>query len=174
MLFDTLNEFDRLGSALFSAMNGVSTPLSMPLDVHRESDRYVLKADLPGVDPQSIDVSVDGSWLAIRAERSSDTESHEGQWLLRERSDSSVERRIALGDDVDVDTIQADYHDGVLSVVVPIAESARPRRIPVGSHSQTQQALGQGGSASTPVARTGAQTEEPAQGKAEPAHSQVS
>jgi len=171
MLFDTLNEFDRLGSALFSAINGVSTPLAMPLDVHRESDRYVLDADLPGVDPKSIDLSVDGDWLTIRAERSTNTDTQDGQWLVHERSDASVVRRIALGQDIDVDKIEANYRDGVLSVVVPIAEGARPRKITIGNgQSQSQQALSQG--ASAPGAE--GQAKDTAQGKAEPAHLQVS
>lgn len=179
MLFDVLDEFDRFGSALFSAMNGVQVPAGMPLDVHRESDRYVLSADLPGVDPKSIDVSVDGQWLTIRAERSTKTETKDGQWLVRERSDVSVVRRVALGQDADVDHVEADYRDGVLSVVVPIREGARPRRIEVGTgRQQGQQALSQGAPAAgqvqaeQPTAEQ-AEAKEAAAGKAEPAHSLV-
>jgi HSP20 family protein len=126
------------------------------------------------VDPRSIDVSVDGQWLTIRAERSTKAETKDRQWLLRERSDASVVRRIALSLDVDVDHIEADYRDGVLSVVIPIAEDARPRRIPIGSgRPAAQQALGQGAPAAGGMDDQD-MAGEAAQGKAEPAHSQVS
>ncbi len=171
MLFDVLNEFDRLGSALSSAMNGVPAPVSMPMDVRRESDRYVLDADLPGVDPKSIDVSVDGQWLTLRAERSTKPETKDGQWLVRERSDASVVRRIALGRDVDMDHVEANYRDGVLSVVIPIAADARPRRIPVSSGgARAQRVLESQAGVQSADAR---ETEHAAQGKAEPAHSLV-
>ncbi len=163
MLFDTLSELDRLGSALFSAMNGASVPMTVPMDLHRESDRYVLDADLPGVDPKSIEVSVDGQWLTIRAERSTKSETKDGQWLVRERSGASVVRRVALSQDANVDTIEANYHEGVLSVVIPIAEGARPRKIQVGSGDGARQALS-----------AGTEAEDAAAGKAEPAHSLAS
>ncbi|WP_344773556.1 Hsp20/alpha crystallin family protein [Gryllotalpicola kribbensis] len=177
MLFDVLNEFDRLGSALFSAMNGAQAPVGVPLDLHRESDRYVLSADLPGVDPKSIDVSIDGQWLTVRAERSSDSEKKDGHWLVRERSDASVLRRVALGQDADVEHVEASYGDGVLRVTIPIAEHARPRKIQVATGRASQRALAGSTASSEAPASVGASAEHEEagskQGKAEPAHSLV-
>lgn len=162
MLFDTLQEMDRLRSALFSAMDETPT-VAAPMNLIREGDRYVLDADLPGVAPKSIDVAVDGRWLTIRAERSTTSEHTKGEWLVRERSNAAVLRRVTLGHDVDVDHIEATYHDGVLTVTIPVAETARPRRIAVGTGTPAQPQLSQ----ATPERAA----ETAGEGKAEPAHS---
>ena len=102
----------------------------MPVDLSRDNDRYLLHADLPGVDPRSIDIDVDGQLLTIRAQRTADT--GEGvRWLTRERSAGSFLRQFTLGDGVDVDRITASYDSGVLSVVIPVSERAKPRKIAV-------------------------------------------
>lgn len=129
MLFDTFHELDRLGDAFFSDLR--SRPLSVPVNLRREDDRYVLEADLPGFDPGSIDVTVEGDWLTIRAERSTNREVNEGSWLLQERGSASVVRRFSLGQDVDPDRIAADYRDGVLTVVLPTRAELRPHKVQV-------------------------------------------
>src|SRR5690606_42040162 len=99
-------------------------------------DRYILHADLPGVDPGSIDIDLDGSLLTIRAQRTAD--SGEGvRWLNRERTAGSFLRQFTLGDGVDPEKISASYESGVLTVIIPVSERAKPRKIAVASADQT-------------------------------------
>jgi len=102
----------------------------MPMDLYRSGDHYVLHADLPGVDPDSVDVSVDGAILTVTAQRSERTE-QDVQWLSSERFTGSYMRRLSLGQDIDADHIAATYHNGVLTVTLPVAARAKPRRIEI-------------------------------------------
>nr|WP_288452815.1 sugar-transfer associated ATP-grasp domain-containing protein [uncultured Microbacterium sp.] len=96
----------------------------------RDGDHYVLTADLPGVDPGSIDVDVDGQLLTIRAERT--LPSGEGvSWITREREAGAYLRQLQLGRGIDTETISASYRDGVLSVTLPVSEKAKPRKVAV-------------------------------------------
>jgi len=108
----------------------ISTPRLMPMDLYRDADNYVLSADLPGIDPQSVDVDVDGQLLSIRAERTTPT--RDGvRWIARERSAGSYLRRFTLGQGIDTAHISASYDNGVLSVVLPVSEKAKPRKVVV-------------------------------------------
>jgi HSP20 family protein len=109
----------------------------MPVDLYRDQDRYVLNADLPGVDPGSVDIDVDGQLLTIRAQRTA--ASAEGaKWLAQERPAGSYLRQFSIGEGVDAAGISASYDNGVLSVIIPVSEKAKPRKIQV--QSQTAQA----------------------------------
>jgi HSP20 family protein len=109
----------------------------MPVDLFRDGERYVLHADLPGVDPGSIDVDLDGGQLTLRAQRTADIQ--EGvRWLARERGSGSFLRQFTLGDGVDLDGISASYESGVLSVIIPVSERAKPRKIEVESSERRQ------------------------------------
>ncbi|WP_332668030.1 Hsp20/alpha crystallin family protein [Aeromicrobium sp.] len=124
-MFDPFGDLDRLTSQLSSR----STRL-MPVDLYREGDRYVLAADMPGIDPGSVDVDLDGHVLTIRAERT--PASHDdAKWLARERPYGSYVRQFSLGDGVDTEGISAHYDNGVLSVVIPVSERAKPRKIDI-------------------------------------------
>ncbi|MGV3711762.1 Hsp20/alpha crystallin family protein [Pseudolysinimonas sp.] len=102
----------------------------MPMDVARVGDRYVLDADLPGIDPATVDIDVSGRFLTIRAERPA--RSAEGAtYLSRERAAGSFARRFTLGQGIDSTAISASYDNGVLSVVLPISEQAKPRKVAV-------------------------------------------
>ena len=106
-------------------------PRLMPMDLSRTGDSYVLNADLPGIDPASVDISVDGQLLSIRAERPAPTA--EGvTYLARERRTGTFLRRFTLGQNVDTTGITAGYDNGVLTVTVPVAEKAKPRKIEIG------------------------------------------
>ena len=105
-------------------------PRLIPIDIARVEDRYELNADLPGIDPQSVDVDVDGQLLSIRAERTTPT--RDGvRWIARERSAGSYLRRFTLGQGIDTAHISASYDNGVLSVVLPVSEKAKPRKVEV-------------------------------------------
>ena len=107
-------------------------PRLMPMDLSKTGDGYVLSADLPGIDPSSLDIDVDGQLLSIRAERPAP--STEGvTYLSRERRTGTFLRRFTLGQNVDTAGITAGYDNGVLTVTVPVAEKAKPRKIEVGA-----------------------------------------
>lgn len=127
--FDPFRELDRLAASMMDANRA---PRVMPMDLYRSGDHYVLNADLPGVDPGSVDVNVDGPVLTIRAERTiRDSEKQGQQWLAQERPSGSFLRQINLGDGLDLSKISATYENGVLTVTIPVSEQAKPRRIQV-------------------------------------------
>ncbi|MFJ3030336.1 Hsp20/alpha crystallin family protein [Curtobacterium sp. NPDC087080] len=142
MQFDPFRELDRLAGSLLGA--GAGALRSMPMDLYRTGDHYVLDVDLPGIDPGSVDVDVDGSVLTIRAERT--LGAPEGsQWLTRERQPGTFVRQLTLGDHLDTARISAAYDNGVLSVTIPVKESAKPRKIDVTTGGGAQQlAVGSG------------------------------
>jgi HSP20 family protein len=132
--YDPFREFDRLASALVEGRRG---PRRMPMDLYRDGDHYVLTADLPGVDPGSVDIDVDGQLLTIRAERT--LAAGEGvKWITREREAASFVRQLNLGQGIDTDRISASYDNGVLSVTIPVSEKAKPRRIEVATGGEGQ------------------------------------
>lgn len=127
MFFDPFRELDRVAGTLLDRRE---SPRLMPMDVYRDGDHFVLSADLPGVDPGSVDVDVDGQLLTIRAERT--PRSNEGvQWLTRERPSGQYLRQLTLGKDIDTEGISAHYENGVLSVMLPVLEKAKPRKIAI-------------------------------------------
>ena len=133
--FDPFRDLDRLMSET------LRTPAAaaMPMDLFRTDDHYVLNIDLPGVDPGTIDVSVEDRTLTIRAERSARDEVN--QWLLRERPSGTFARQLTLGYGVALDRIEAQYADGVLTLTIPVAEEAKPRKISV-AHTGGAQSIG--------------------------------
>ena len=134
MYSDPFRDMDRLGQMLDFRQG----PRLMPMDLYRDGDHYVMNADLPGIDPGSVDIDVDGQLLTIRAERT--TRSVEGvKWLTRERTSGTFLRQLNLGQGIDTDGISANYENGVLSVVIPVSEKARPRKIEVGSSAGMKQ-----------------------------------
>ncbi|MEF2978401.1 Hsp20/alpha crystallin family protein [Subtercola sp. YIM 133946] len=127
MSFDPFSELDRLTGNLLQFRPG---PKFMPVDLYREGDQYILNADLPGVDPGSVDVDVDGQLLTIRAQRTA--AAHEGaKWLTQERPNGTYLRQFSLGEGVASEKISATYDNGVLSVVIPVSEKAKPRKIEI-------------------------------------------
>jgi HSP20 family protein len=127
MYWDPFRELDRLATSMLDSRQG---PRVMPIDLHRDGDHYVLSADLPGVDPGSVGVDIDGQLLTIRAERTLRSD-EQTQWLVRERPSGSFLRQLTLGDGLDTASISAHYENGVLSVVIPVSERAKPRKVEV-------------------------------------------
>ncbi len=130
--FDPFRDLDRLAERLISQAGEASQAMrALPVDLFRSGDHYALLCDVPGVDPGSIEVGVDGRTLTIRAQRSA--RSDDVEWLTQERSSGTFVRQLTLGPAVDLEHIEATYQDGVLTLTLPVAEAAKPRRIPVGT-----------------------------------------
>lgn len=144
--FDPFHDIDAVARQLLSEATGTSrAPRFMPMDLFKAGDHYVLNADLPGVDPGSVDVSVDNGTLTLRAQRTAPSE--EGvQWIASERFSGTYMRQLSLGDNVDTDNISATYNNGVLSVTLPIAERAKPRRIEITGGGSGQRTIEAGSS----------------------------
>ena len=129
--FDPFNELDAMARGLLTNQAGTDrSPRFMPMDLYKVDDHYVLTADLPGVDPGSIDVNVDNGTLTLTAHRSARSEDSV-QWLTSERFFGTYRRQLALGEGIDTGKISATYENGVLTVTIPLAERAKPRRIEV-------------------------------------------
>lgn len=129
--FDPFRDLDRMAEQLLGAPSGTArTPRFMPMDLYRAGDRYVLHADLPGVDPGSIDVNVENNTLTIRAERSAPPD--EGvQWIGSERPTGTFQRQLALGEGISTENISATYENGVLTIAIPVAERAKARKVEI-------------------------------------------
>ena len=128
MRTDPFRDLDRLAQQLVGA--GTSTrPSVMPLDAWREGDAFVIEFDLPGVQPETLDIDVERNVLTVRAERPSKN----GDWemLAAERPTGLFSRQLVLGDNLDLDRLEARYDAGVLRLTVPVAERAKPRKIEV-------------------------------------------
>jgi HSP20 family protein len=125
--WDPFQEMDRMFSSLVS---GARQSGGMPMDLFRTGDHYVLSMDLPGVDPGTIDVSVEDRTLTVRCERTQRS-TEDAQWLVRERPTGTFARQLAMGRGLALDNISASYTDGVLSLTIPVSEEAKPRKIEV-------------------------------------------
>lgn len=113
--------------------------VGMPMDLVRTGDEFVVSIDLPGVDPASIDIDAEEQTLTIRATRN--TQAVEGQqWLVRERPTGTFARQLTLGSGLALDQVGADYADGVLTLRIPVAEAAKPRKIAV-SHTAAPRSI---------------------------------
>ncbi len=130
--FDPFRDLDRLTDQLLGTPSGAGrAPRFMPMDLYRTGENYVLLADLPGVDPGSVDVHVDNGTLTIRAERSLPAGQQSAEWITNERFTGTYMRQLAIGEGIDAERISADYSNGVLTLTLPVTERAKPRRIEV-------------------------------------------
>lgn len=130
MRSEALTELDALAQGLLGARSTPRSPQFMPVDVFRVDDQYVIHADLPGMDPGSIDVNMGRGVLTLTAHRTAPPEERV-QWLTSERFSGSYRRQITFGDDIDPDRITANYDNGVLTVTLPLDQRALPRQISV-------------------------------------------
>jgi HSP20 family protein len=135
MRFDPFREVDRMAEQVDQAFRRGSSV--MPMDAVRHADRVFVNFDLPGVDPDSIDLTVERDVLTVTATRR--FEKSEGDEVLAsERPQGTFTRRVLLGESLDTSRLEAAYDHGVLSITIPVAEQAQPRKIAVGvSHSRT-------------------------------------
>lgn len=124
--FDPFREMERL----FTDPLRQPSAAVMAMDLYREGESFIATIDLPGVDPSTIDIDVEDRTLTIRAERPAAT--GEGiEWLSHERPSGTFARQLALGRGLALDKIEAGYRDGVLTLTIPVAEEAKPRKISV-------------------------------------------
>lgn len=133
---DPFRELDRLTQQVFGT---AARPSSMPLDAWREGEEFVVELDLPGVDPDALDIDVERNVLTIRAERFS-TMPDAANAVVTERSWGVFSRQLVLGDALDTEHVDADYTAGVLRLRIPIAEQAKPRKISIGSRGASEEA----------------------------------
>ncbi|MFI5642914.1 Hsp20/alpha crystallin family protein [Streptomyces goshikiensis] len=132
MRTDPFREMDRIVQQLSGASGTWSKPSVMPMDAYREGDDYVIAFDLPGVTPEAIDIDVERNMLTVKAERRPAAKNDTVQMELSERPLGAFSRQVMLADTLDTERIQADYEAGVLTLRIPIAERAKPRKISVG------------------------------------------
>ena len=118
----------------------------LPVDVCETANEFVVKAALPGVNPDNVQVSVQGELLTIRGETKAEEENNGETWHIRERRFGSFQRSLTLGTPVDADGAQARFDNGVLTLTIPKAEEAKPRQIKIGLTGPTQSGVGQSGS----------------------------
>ena len=133
--FDPFRNLDRF----FESATRTPASNAMPMDLFRDGDRFVARIDLPGVDPSSIDIDVEERTMTVRAQRPAEA-GKEVQWLSHERPSDTFARQLTLGYGVALDRISADYSDGVLTLTIPVAEEAKPRKISVQHTVRGQQA----------------------------------
>ena len=127
MRFDPFREFDRLTQQVWGGRN-----TAVPMDAYRSGDQFVVHFDLPGVDPASIDLTVQKNVLTITAQRT--WQPGEGSEVIAsERLHGSFSRQLFLGESLDVDQIQANYEHGVLTLTIPVAAQAKPRKVEITS-----------------------------------------
>ncbi|MFJ9080145.1 Hsp20/alpha crystallin family protein [Streptomyces sp. NPDC102278] len=132
MRTDPFREMDRIVQQLSGTSGTWSKPSVMPMDAYREGEEYVIAFDLPGVNPEGIDIDVERNMLRVKAERRPVAKTDTVQMELSERPLGVFSRQIVLADTLDTERIQADYDAGVLTLRIPIAERAKPRKISIG------------------------------------------
>ena len=126
---DPFAEMDRMLSQVGGRWRGGL----MPMDAFEKDDLFTLRFDLPGVDPDHVDLTVEAGVLRVTADRKmEDTEG--ANWLLRERPTGRHTREVRLGDRLDAGAVKASYDQGVLTVKIPMKEEAKPRKISIGGH----------------------------------------
>jgi HSP20 family protein len=133
MRTDPFRELDRLAQQLVgtTAPGTWSRPSAMPMDAYRAGDEFVVMFDLPGVEADAIEVDVERNVLTVKAERRPTVHEGDVEMQVAERPLGVFSRQIFLGDTLDTDRIHAEYEAGVLSLRIPVAEQAKPRRIDV-------------------------------------------
>src|SRR4051794_27365411 len=127
MRTDPFRDLDRLAQQVLGTP---ARPAAMPIDAYRDGDEFVVEFDLPGVDAASIELTVEKNVLSVHADRR--RSAGDGvELLVGERPHGTFSRQLFLGESLDVEAIAADYTDGVLTLRVPVAEKAKPRRVPI-------------------------------------------
>jgi HSP20 family protein len=139
MRTDPFRELDRLTQQVFGANGTLARPSVMPMDAWRDGDTFHVEFDLPGVNPDSIDLDVERNVVTVKAERP--TRASDAELIAAERPRGVFSRQLVLGDNLDTENIAARYAAGVLSLQIPVAEQAKPRKISITNKGEDRQAI---------------------------------
>lgn len=139
MRTDPFRELDRLTQQVFGPDGTRARPSAMLMDAWRDGDTFHVEFDLPGISQDSIDIDVERNVVTVKAERPS--RASDAELLAAERPRGVFSRQLVLGDNLDTNNIRASYHEGVLSLTIPVAEQAKPRKVEITSAHEDQQAI---------------------------------
>jgi HSP20 family protein len=139
MRTDPFRELDRLTQQVFGTDGTLARPSVMPMDAWRDGDTFHVEFDLPGVNPDSIDLDVERNVVTVKAERPARADNAE--LIAAERPRGVFSRQLILGDNLDTELIAAGYDAGVLTLKIPVAEQAKPRKISITREGKDQQAI---------------------------------
>jgi HSP20 family protein len=139
MRTDPFRELERLTQQAFGTSGTLARPSAMPMDAWREGDTFHVEFDLPGVNPDSIDLDVERNVVTVRAERP--PRASDAELIAAERPRGVFSRQLILGDNLDTEHIAASYDTGVLVLKIPVAEKAKPRKISVTSKTDDRQSI---------------------------------
>lgn len=139
MRTDPFRELDRLTQQMLRGNGTLAHPAAMPMDAWRDGDTFVVEFDLPGVAADAIDLDVERNVVTVKAERPNRTE--DGELIAAERPRGVFSRQLVLGDNLDTDAVSASYETGVLTLRIPVAEHAKPRKIEIRTGSTERQAI---------------------------------
>jgi HSP20 family protein len=136
--FDPFRDLDRLANEM---LGNSRVPQAMPMDCYRSGDAFYVHFDLPGMDAESVEVTTENNTLSVRAQRRP-IAPEDAIYLVSERPAGAYSRQLVLGDGLSLEAINADYRDGVLTLRIPVAEQAKPRRIEVARGGAGQGGIG--------------------------------
>lgn len=136
MRIDPFRELDRLSQELLRGT--LARPVALTMDAWKDDETFVLEFDIPGVDSDSIDLDIEHNVLTVTAERQSRTR-EDVEVIAEERPTGKFRRQVMLSDNLDPDAAQAQYTNGVLTVRIPVAEKAKPRKIEISSHNDQKE-----------------------------------
>ena len=142
MRTDPFRELDRLTQQVFHNVAGSwSRPTAMPMDAYRAGDEFVVAFDLPGIDPDAIELNIERNVLTVKAERRPAVPTESVELQVSERPLGVFSRQLFLGDTLDTERIKAYYDAGVLTLRIPVTEHARPRKIEIGGGQGTRKEI---------------------------------
>jgi HSP20 family protein len=142
MRTDPFRELDRLTQQFFGNTPGTwSRPSPMPMDAYRAGDQFVVAFDLPGVSSDAIDLDVERNVLTVKAERRPSPVGDNVEFQVAERPAGVFSRQLFLGDTLDAEHIDASYDAGVLTLRIPVAEQAKPRKISISTAANEQKQI---------------------------------
>ncbi len=139
MRTDPFRELDRLTQLFLGPDGTLARPAAMLMDAWRDGDSFIVEFDLPGVSQDSIDIDVERNVVTVRAERPA--RASDAELVAAERPRGVFSRQLVLGDNLDTERIEASYDDGVLTLMIPVAEHAKPRKIEVSSTHEGRRAI---------------------------------
>ena len=139
MRTDPFRELDRLTQHVLGTNGTLARPSVMPMDAWRDGDTFHVEFDLPGIDQDSIDLDVERNVVTVKAERP--PRASDAELIAAERPRGIFSRQLILGDNLDTDRITADYNSGVLTLQIPVAEKAKPRKISINSKGEDRHVI---------------------------------